>query len=129
MTPEKPYTDVKSDHIKQEIAQRDFDNRDDRKYVNQLVLIESLIEKDGIGRCGGRTLENLKKRYPAAYNRIQKELQPEKHQERKKQEKKRKIRNKFKEIRKRYEKRGKKRLEAQKQAKARSQWNEVKEQA
>lgn len=44
-TPRIPYEDVESETIKQEIAQRDFDDPTDRQYVHKLIKIEFLIRR------------------------------------------------------------------------------------
>lgn len=84
--PVKPYSEVKSEWIKQEINERDFENRDDRDFVDTLVYIEKMVLEGPTGFASGMQWGQARDKHPEKYDRIQKELRPEKYAERKQRE-------------------------------------------
>jgi hypothetical protein len=84
--PVKPYSEVESEWIKQEISERDFDDDDDRDFVDTLVYFEKMILEGPLGFASGMTWGNARNSHPEIYDRLQKELRPEKFAERKQRE-------------------------------------------
>jgi len=84
--PAKPYPEVKSEWIKQEISKRDFDDDDDRDFVDTLVYFEKMILEGPSGFASGMAWGNARNNHPEIYDRLQKELRPEKFAERKQRE-------------------------------------------
>jgi hypothetical protein len=84
--PVKPYSEVKSEWIKQEITERDFENQEDRDFVDTLVYIEKMVLEGPTGFASGMQWGQVRNKHPKKYDRIQKELRPEKYAERKRRE-------------------------------------------
>lgn len=114
-TPKKPYTDVKSDHIKKKIKNSEFEDEEIRKYINKLIFLECQITGEiNLGYPGGMLYDKIKKNYREDYEAIYTELKPEefKNLQRKKKRKEQEIKKK-KEIRR--EKKEKKLEQAKKE--------------
>ena len=87
--PAKAYSEVESEWVKQEISERDFDDDDDRDFVDTLVYFEKMILEGPSGFASGMAWETARNSHPEIYDRLQKELRPEKFAERKQREAKR----------------------------------------
>jgi len=84
--PAKPYSEVESEWIKREISERDFDDDDDKDFVDTLVYFEKMILEGPSGFASGMSWGNARNSHPEIYDRLQKELRPEKFAERKQRE-------------------------------------------
>jgi hypothetical protein len=118
-TPDKPYTEVKSEHIKEKIRNSDFDSIEERKEVNKLIFLERKITGEiNLGYPSGMLYTEIKKDHQADYRKIYRELRPEEFEklQQDKKEKKKKIQRERKERQKRKEKEVKK---------ARKEWRKV----
>lgn len=86
--PRKPYTEIESEYIKEQIGDADqFESEEEhREYVNVLTFIEHVVLNGVQNKSDGRGWVNVKQNYPAEADRIQKELRPEDYRERKERE-------------------------------------------
>jgi len=107
-TPDKPYTQVKSEHIKKKIQNYNFDNLEERKEVNKLIFLERQITGEiNLGYPGGLLYDKVKNNHQQDHKKIYRELRPQEFEklQKEKKEKKQKLR---KERQKRQKKREKK---------------------
>lgn len=72
--PPKPYTDLESEFIRDEIQRGAFDNFEYRRYVNRLVWIERVTTADQSSYGSHVRHWKLAARYPEAYDIIRREL-------------------------------------------------------
>jgi len=69
-TPDKPYTEVKSEHIKEKIRNSDFDSIEERKEVNKLIFLEKKITGEiNLGYPSGMLYTEIKKDHQADYRK------------------------------------------------------------
>ena len=91
-TPRKPYKNVKSDYIKDKIRQTDFDNIDQRKYINNLIVIEEVIlDNIKLNYASGQAYQQIKNKHCYERDQIHKELKPEVYNKKKLEEYRTKI--------------------------------------
>jgi len=70
-TPDKPYTQVKSEHIKKKIQNYDFNNLEERKEVNKLIFLERQITAEiNLGYPGGLLYEKVKNNHQEDFSII-----------------------------------------------------------
>ncbi|MDY6789183.1 MAG: hypothetical protein SVV03_04445 [Candidatus Nanohaloarchaea archaeon] len=117
-TPFKPYTEVESEFIREQIRRRSFDDPEDRIYVNKLVNLEYFILNPAQSYSSGMYFNALKRRLKDEHDRILKDLKPEEYQKRKAA----RIENRRKKEEKRKER---EREKARELEEARKQWERV----
>jgi len=79
-----PYTNIKSNYIKQKIKETSWENR---KYIRMLKLIEKYITVGVVGAGSGYMIHDFKNKHPEDYEAIWKELKPEEYERIKQAEK------------------------------------------
>lgn len=117
-TPTKPYTAVESDWIKEEIKQRNFDDPEDREYINTLVYFEHRILNPPQQWAAGYQWGHARNQHPEIYDRLQKELKPDAYRKRKERERQ----EEQKQEQRRQERQ---RLHERRQRQAREQWKQI----
>ncbi len=93
-TPDKPYTKVKSEHIKNKIQNYNFDNLEERKEINKLIFLERQITGEiNLGYPGGLLYDKVKNNHEEDYKKIYRELRPEEFEklQKEKEEKKQRL--------------------------------------
>lgn len=82
--PGKPYDEVKSEFIKDRIAERHFELESNREYIKNLIFLERVIlDEIKLNYPSGMKFNSIKKDHEEEYLKILKELDEEKYQKEK----------------------------------------------
>lgn len=81
--PDKPYAQIESEFIKEQIKKRDFDNESDRVYVNKLTWLERYVIEGPSSLSDSYLRHRLTTELSREFDEIQKELKPEQYRKRK----------------------------------------------
>ena len=82
--PGKQYDKVKSEFIKERIAERQFELDGHRKYIKDLIYLEEwILGNINTGYCSGMKFKSIKSEYEEEYLEILKDLDEEKYQKEK----------------------------------------------
>lgn len=82
--PGKPYDDVKSEFIRERIAERQFELDRNRKYIKDLIYLEEwILGNINTGYCSGMKFKSIKSDYEEEYLKILQDLDEEKYQKEK----------------------------------------------
>lgn len=84
--PPKPYTDAETAYVRHRIATGDFEDRETREEVNDLLRLEQFVQNPPDGFGGGVQYGKLRNKHPDAYDAIQGELDPESYRTRRRRE-------------------------------------------
>jgi hypothetical protein len=86
--PDKPYTEVKSEFIKERISERNFELEDDREYISNLIFLERVIlDEIQLGYPSGMKYNSIKNQHHEEYLKILEDLDEEKYRQEKKKQK------------------------------------------
>jgi len=74
--PPKPYDEAETAYVRHRIATGEFEDRETREEVNDLLRLEQYVQDPPEGFGGGVQYGKLRNEYPVAFDAIQAELDP-----------------------------------------------------
>lgn len=86
--PPKPYDEAETAYVRHRIATGDFEDRETREAVNDLLRLEEFVTDPPTGFGGGVYYGQLRNEHPDAYDAIQAELDPDAFRSRRRRERK-----------------------------------------
>lgn len=74
--PPKPYDEAETAYVRHRIATGEYEDRETREAVNELLRLEQYVQDPPEGFGGGVQYGKLRNKHPVAYDAIQAELDP-----------------------------------------------------